>query len=247
MKQYLLIILLSMIGVCSYSQQIKNTDFVYPIKPGEDKWEKMISTEERIASLQIPENILNKIYTERLLNICLDYPYILDVLFYNDYQEGINALRDDFNGFNELLNRKDLGKIILAMDKKFPLELDKLRDKDIVEKGKFSFRYFILELILAQDNVLATLSINEEDELLDITIQNLKLKTKQPDIFGDISTTPSYFIYAKKALIDSNFNFTDAKQKNDVIEFINRPVGVDDNIIECVKRYFKNKKRSQTL
>ena len=239
MKKYLLIMLLSLVSVCSYSQKVSTTDFTYPLIPGDGKWEKMNSVEERIAALQIPESILSKISTERLLEICLDYPYLLDVLFYEDFQKGIEALKNDFNGFNELLSRKDIGKYILAKDKNLPLALDNLKDKNDVEKGKFSYQCFVLELLLAQDNVIETLSSNDEDELLDITIKNMELKTAHTDIFSNLSTIPSYLLYAKKALIDSNFKFTNAKQKSDVIEFVDRPFDVDDSVIECVKRYIE--------
>ncbi len=210
MKQFLLIILFSMVGVCTFSQKVSSTDFTYPMKPGDDKWEKMSSVEERIASLQIPENILTEISTERLLDICLDYPYLLDVMFYDDFQKGIEALRSNFNGFNELLSRKDLGKFVLAKDKNFPLELDKIKGQNEIEKGKFSFQCFVLDLILAQDNVLGSLSSNEEKELLDITIQNMELKTQQTDIFSSMSMLPSYLLYTKKTLIASNptYNIT---------------------------------------
>lgn len=118
MKQFLLIMLLSLVGVCSFGQKVTGADFTYPIKPGEDKWEKMYSVQERIASLQIPESVLPKIPTERLLDICLDYPYLVDVMFYDNFQKGIEVLRSNFNGFDELLNRKDLGKYVLAKDKR---------------------------------------------------------------------------------------------------------------------------------
>lgn len=232
-----------MVSVCAYSQKVNNADFEYPIKPGDTKWEKTSSVAERIASLQIPESRLANIPTERLLDICLDYPYILDVLFCDDYQKGLEALMTEFNGFKELMSREDLGKCVFAKEKVFPKGLNQLQDQDKseIEKGRFSFKCFVLDLILAQDNVFATLSNNEEQELLDITIRNLELKTEHPDVFSSLNTIPSYLLYAKKALIDSNFKFKDAKQKNDVMEFVQRPTGVDDNIIECVERYIKNK------
>lgn len=239
--------LLSMVSVCSFSQKIINPEFAYSIKPGDGKWEKMSSVEERILSLQIPETILSGITTERLLDICLDYPYLSDVFFYDDFQKGLSALRVNFNGFNELLKRKDLGKFVLAKDKNISLEFDKLKDKDEIEKGKFSFQCFVLELILAQDDVFASLSDLEEDELLDVTNKNIELKIKQTDTFSTLNSIPSYLLYAKKALTDSNFEFKDAKQKSAVIEFIHRPLQLDDNIIECVERYIQNKNTNRVL
>ena len=197
MRQYLLVILISMVSVSSFSQKICHSDFSYPIKPGDGKWEKINSVKDRIASLQIPETILPDIPTDRLLDICLDYLYLLDVLFCDDYQKGLEALKTEFNGFNELLSRKDLGQCVFAKEKSFPLAVDQLQDKNEIEKGRFSFQCFVLELILAQDNVFNTLSSNEE-ELLDITIRNLELKAAQTDIFSNLNTVPSYLLYAKK-------------------------------------------------
>jgi len=119
MKKFLLMILLSLVSVCTHSQKICNPDFEYPIKPGDAKWENISSVAERIAALQIPEDILANLPTERLFDICLDFPYLLDVLFYDDYQKGLEALKKEFNGFNELFNRKDLGKCALAKCKNF--------------------------------------------------------------------------------------------------------------------------------
>lgn len=71
--------------------------------------------------MQIPEDILANLPTERLFDIYLDFPYLLDVLFYEDYQKGLEALRVEFNGVDELLNLKDIGKFALAKNKKFTL------------------------------------------------------------------------------------------------------------------------------
>lgn len=212
MKKFLLMILLSLVSVCTHSQKICNPDFEYPIKPGDAKWENISSVAERIAALQIPEDILANLPTERLFDICLDFPYLLDVLFYEDYQKGLEALRAEFNGFDELLNRKDIGKFALAKNKKFPLELEKLKDKNDIEKGFFSFQCFVLDLILAQENVVETLSNNEEDELLKVSIQNIELRNQQKNVFGSISTSPLYLSHAKSSISNSNVKLTDSKR-----------------------------------
>lgn len=213
MKQFILIMLLAMVSVCSFSQRVSNPDFAYPIKPGDGKWEKMSSVEERIEALQIPEAILTNISTDRLLDICLDFPYLSDVLFFDDYPKGLEALKNEFNGFNELVNRKDLWKYVLAKNKNFPSQLDQLQDKTDIEKGKFSFQSFVLDLIVAQDNVLATCNSDDETELLDVTIRNMELKTNHMNIFSNLNLIPSYLLYAKKVLSDVSFKFKDAKQK----------------------------------
>ena len=81
MKNYIILMLLSMVSVCSFSQKISDSEFEFPIKPGDGKWEKFNSVKERIATLQMPETTLASISTENLLDICLDFPYLLDRVF----------------------------------------------------------------------------------------------------------------------------------------------------------------------
>ena len=71
-------------------------------------WERPNIIQERLAALQIPDDILAKISTEGLLETCLAFPYLIDILHSNDYQQGFNGLVEKFNGFREILKRSDL-------------------------------------------------------------------------------------------------------------------------------------------
>lgn len=83
--------------------QMKITDkYEFPVKSGTEEWKQFETIEKRIAALQIPEDVLTRISTEGLLETCLEFPYLLDILHGNHMQHGFEALMTEFNGFREL-------------------------------------------------------------------------------------------------------------------------------------------------
>lgn len=111
MKRSVILFLLLSICIHFYGQDnISNYYFQYPFLQDSKEWFKYDTPAERIAALQIPENKLNEIPTSALLDICMDFPYLIDFFLYNSYQQGYNALIHEFNGFKELSTRNDLAK-----------------------------------------------------------------------------------------------------------------------------------------
>ncbi len=71
-------------------------------------------------ALQIPEDKLKSLTTADLLTVCLDFPYAMDMLAYDYPEVGFNAVCKEFNGYRELLTRKDLADALLKNAKRFP-------------------------------------------------------------------------------------------------------------------------------
>ena len=42
-----------------------------------------------------------------LIDKCLDYPFILSIFFFEDFQKGFEHVKRTFNGLTELFNRGD--------------------------------------------------------------------------------------------------------------------------------------------
>jgi hypothetical protein len=143
-------------GLCAYGQTVTKINDVYdfPVKQESKEWVQLESVEKRIEALQIPDFVLTKISTEGLLETCLAFPYLTDILFCDDYQKGFEALSTEFNGFRELLIRKDLTEVLLKKYQALNSRLTTVRLQKSVEQGKFSFRHFVLEFILTQDVAL---------------------------------------------------------------------------------------------
>jgi len=63
--------------------------------------------------LQIPENVLYSLSTEDLMEICLQWPYLIQFDNHYSFTVKSEALPDQFNGFKELFNRKGVSDVLL--------------------------------------------------------------------------------------------------------------------------------------
>ncbi|MDR3286841.1 MAG: hypothetical protein LBT27_05310 [Prevotellaceae bacterium] len=231
MKKFLCIILL-LNGLYAHSQFIVKDDvYDFPIKQGSKEWAEIESVEKRITALQIPDNVLLDISTEGLLETCLAFPYLIDILFCDNYQKGFEALVAEFNGFQELLKRKDLITVLLNKYKNLTTDVTSLRYQNSVEQGKFSFRHFVLEFMLTQDVVFKNLNLEQERQLFLLTAEHKKIKNSYLDIFSNLNFLSTNVLYAKKIINDPNFKFESIEQKKAISDFVNAPLYIDQQII----------------
>ena len=114
MKQTLMKILifqlLSIITLNSYAQ---NPTWDYPIKPETEKWKSYQNTPDIVRDLQMPDKVLKSISMEELLKVCLKYPFLNSYIYANNFYEGVSNTIFAFNGFVELLERKDISDVFL--------------------------------------------------------------------------------------------------------------------------------------
>lgn len=145
MKKIVLLIFLSF-SVLTILAQNNNTPYDYPIKPGTVEWKNFKSGDEMAAACNIPDTVLNNLNTRALVVTCLNYPLFNEILSANNLQAGFSALTDGFNGFKELLNRKDAGKeLLLTYQSLNPKNLTLL--STLEEKGEFTFKYTLYRTV----------------------------------------------------------------------------------------------------
>jgi hypothetical protein len=237
MKNFLCIILL-LNGLYAHSQFIVKDDvYDFPIKQGSKEWAEIESVEKRIAALQIPDNILSDISTEGLLETCLAFPHLTDILFFDNYQKGFEALVGEFNGFQELLKRKNLITVMLKKYKNLATDVTSLRSQNSVEQGRFTFRHFVLEFMLTQDVVFKNLNLEQEKQLFLLNSEHKKIKNSYLNIFSSLNFLPTNVLYAKKIINDPNFKFESAEQKRIVSDFVNAPLYIDQQIIVDLEKH----------
>ncbi len=63
-------------------------------------------------SCQISTNLLESMSIDELIDIAMDYPLLIDMYLFDDYEEGFNAVLNDFNGLQELMSRDDLIEVL---------------------------------------------------------------------------------------------------------------------------------------
>ena len=93
----------------SYADDVYNYESVISTSD----WSNM-NHAERVEKLSIPNEYIQNMTTTELLNSVLAYPYFSDMLFYDNMQEGFYAVKEHFNGLQELLARADRGEVLLS-------------------------------------------------------------------------------------------------------------------------------------
>jgi hypothetical protein len=166
----------------SFAQQ-KNDAYKFPIRPGMETWKEFKSGQKMIDACQIPAITLQSMSTAGLVRTCLDYPLLSTIFAYNDLQSGFNALKQNFNGFQELLIRKDAGKEIIKVYQQ--LHPDSLKQSwSLAQQGHFVHQFTYIEVLLAQYSIQQNLSSAEKKGLVSESLDKFKGKERHAQTFG---------------------------------------------------------------
>ena len=173
-----------MVSVSAETQTIHNP-YEYPILPGTSEWAELESFPEMIEACQIPENILNKMSTEALVETVLNYP-LLGLYPVYKAQEIYSVYSDIFNGVEEMENRDDAGKVLLD---KYSAETESgvttFSNEISVDKSSFC-EIFLSQSVFTED--LDDEELLQLDELLNKKMEQTQTLPLYYRMKGDIST-----------------------------------------------------------
>jgi len=164
--------------------------FSYPVKPGMDEWKQLQSIEEMVNACQIPESIISSLSTKELMAICLQYPLLFTVFAYNNYDDGIDKLFNDFNGIRELFKRQEVSNELLSWYK-CQIENFSFLDGEFipeVEKGFFVISTSILEALLSRCE-----SKEHYGEILQNLVVGYEKKLEYNDFFAVFGVETNFF------------------------------------------------------
>lgn len=186
--------------------------FDYPIKPESDEWKTFDTHKKMVEACTIPDEIIEKMSTQELLEIVMNYPLLSDLYYYDTYEQGLYALVSEFNGLKELFKRDDgiveilkyyeeyeipnntvqSEKILNDLDNTSDNELDQkltevLKDDEkgiiLQEDFKTIANIELVETILVNDIILD--SCNEDQKNKIVAIASKKYNDKiQSDLFA---------------------------------------------------------------
>lgn len=143
-----------------------------------------------MESIQIPDSLLKKIPTESLLDSCLCYPYFINFLFYNSFEEGLLALEKNYNGFRELRKRNNLNATLLRKKQLFSKELYGIINSSDVEIGTWSLQQLLLDFLLSEEKTFSLLSNSQKNYFLSYADTIDIVRKKSHNIFGTINELP---------------------------------------------------------
>ena len=145
--------------------------------------EKINTHDDKVAKMQINNTDISTMSTKELINACLEYPMFGDMFFYNNDQEGIEGIIDDFNGLKELFKREDVGRELLDLYNNIDLGI-------VEQESEYPLLHLkYLETLIAQRKTLDLLNLDERNQLLEICKKRLtEIIDREDDCFNPIST-----------------------------------------------------------
>lgn len=144
-----IVLVLGFLGFSGFAKTKSDIAFEFPFQVGDSIWNTFDSNKSRIEALQIPDSELCNISSDRLLNLCLDYPYNFELFCYRDFQKGCKDVFEMFNGYTELFSREDLTQVVIQYLKEIPDIIDNICVNNLYEQGELSLKYKVLFNIIS--------------------------------------------------------------------------------------------------
>lgn len=99
-----------------------NGEIEYPITTKDKKWKDFTSHEEMVNACTIPNELLEEMTTEELVELMMDYPLMSDLLLFDDIQAGFEVMSHDSNILGELQKREDGAEKLLTRYTEFKIK-----------------------------------------------------------------------------------------------------------------------------
>lgn len=197
------IILLLLIPISLFAQE-KVITWDYPIVPGTTEWKSLASNAEKVSVCQIPTQLLGRLKTDELLEICLKYPLLPDIFAFSNINGGFAKFENDFNGFRQLLTRSDVSeKILLKYKSLDPGSIPAMGT--VLQKGRYALSMSFLELFISHPEIAKSISNSEKKEFVRELLLKKEEKKSRPEWYHSEGMQTSYFaivnlVYGKQNL-----------------------------------------------
>lgn len=143
-------------------------EYTYPVTPDDEVWASMNYAEMRDAC-NMPQELVDMLSTEELVNAALDYPLMLDCLLFDSYEKGIEHLKNTSNVYRELFEREDAAEALLASYADLHVNYDILISgtvKNPMEVSGYD-KELVLQLLLASDEIYSSMDEYQVTDLVE--------------------------------------------------------------------------------
>jgi len=142
----------------------------YPVLPGDEKWASL-DPWEAYEVCNMPEHLLKVCSTERLAELLLDYPFLLDIWAFEDEKVGLETIIHRSNIGCELFYRTDAIDVLLDSYESIPVDYLMLvspeaRTNDSIWRDSKYDEELFLQMFFGYN--VNTLSLNQRGKLLSI-------------------------------------------------------------------------------
>lgn len=136
--------------------------YQYPTLPGTPEWDALKDNQEKIDACVVPQEILDNMTTEEVLETLLNYPLQANISAFNSIQAGVEVVYHWYSGevLSTLLSRPDRADVILHRYQNTPLE-----GKTTDETFENSYDQDTMEVLMQMKPIKA---LYTEEQLLEI-------------------------------------------------------------------------------
>ncbi|WFE22647.1 hypothetical protein O7621_04680 [Solwaraspora sp. WMMD937] len=163
--------------------------FIYQLTPGTAQWRALSSHQEMVDAVQMPDKTAAALRTPLLVDAVLAYPLLPDALAFNSVQQGFETVTARFTGLQELLRRPDAGQELLKRYR--TTDVAARSGESLADAGDRALAAWKLETILAQPQVLATLTTAQSTELLHVGLAVHRAKQTDAKTYGEAGLEPT--------------------------------------------------------
>ena len=86
------------ISATASGQVNESGEYAYPLTPDMEEWRSLSNSQEMWDATQIPQDILNKIPTDKLILLIEEYPLLGDIRVFDTLEQGYEIVKSRFNG-----------------------------------------------------------------------------------------------------------------------------------------------------
>jgi hypothetical protein len=184
--------------------------------------------DDAVEFYQVPEELLTSMSTEGLIETCLEYPLFASQITTSNVSmySGFMDTRKQFNGIAELFKREDAASKLIEVYTTSKLS-------DITSSDSYStLRMKYLEYMIAQDEILLSLTKSERSELLEFCINRFDTVRKEYDSFFPPDST---ILIVSKILTEDNASFKELVEEYPGIETFNRDGVIDQGTLDSIE------------
>jgi hypothetical protein len=233
-----LLLFTSLLTVQAIEGQTTESAWNYPAQPGTTEWSKLKTKKEKIDVCQIPDQKLAKMSTDTLIKTCFSHPLLPDIFFYDNLKVGFESKLSTFNGFKELLLRKDVGTSLIKFYKKMEPNLS---NKPDLGDPNSTFKFVFVELLLAHPSLIVNLTENQKKEILKETLKKYNDKKENPEVYSILNRKTSLLIMHLYTTQEKSIS-PDLNPVNDNLTLFEKQVtypgdSIANLIVEKTKKY----------
>jgi hypothetical protein len=189
--------------------------YQYPVRPGSAAWKALPTHDAMVRVTQLPAGLAATMPTDKLVSTALDYPLFRDAIAFNSVQHGIETVARRFNGLTELLRRPDSGAALLTRYRTLDVRVP--ASATTIEAGDHSYDVWAVETLLAQPQILATLSGKQLDAALRTARDKYTTKQAYPTVYSTAGLEPTAVLLGRALAVREGWNWRQSRLLRDAL------------------------------